>query len=211
MKAKTLERQVFKTSIDNALDACEVGDTPPRITVEVGDDYFSVEDNGPGIPDEIITGSLDYLKRVSDKTYYVSPTRGQMGNALKTVWAAPYVRNGDTGKVEIWAQGRHHTITVSLDRIAQRPAIDHEVEDTDCKTGTIVKVWWENSSGSQDEETRDFYKIPSVSELVSGFALFNPHATFTFEDTVYKATDTAWQKWRANIPRRADRRATPSP
>ena len=230
MTAKTLERQVFKTSretefftekelqmqighgpqwwhialvkelIDNALDACEESDTPPRITVNVGEDFFSVEDNGPGIPNETIAGSLDYLKRVSDKTYYVSPTRGQMGNALKTVWAAPFVKTGKTGKVEIWAQGKHHTVTVSLDRIAQRPAIEHEFKDIDRKKGTIVKVWWENSSGSQDGETRDFYKIPSVSDLIGGYALFNPHATFTFEDTEYKATDTAWQKWRPNMP-----------
>ena len=230
MKNTTLQRTVFKTSretefftekelqmqigkgprwwgialvkelIDNALDACEVHDTPPRITVQVGEDYFSVEDNGPGIPESIVSESLDYLNRVSDKTYYVSPTRGQTGNALKTVWAAPYVRCGETGKVEIWAQGKHHTVTVSLDRIAQRPAIEHEFEDTDRKTGTIVKVWWDNSSGSQDEETRDFYRIPSVSDLVGGYALFNPHATFTLEDTEYQATDTAWQKWRPNMP-----------
>ena len=35
--------------------------------------------------------SLDYLVRVSDKAHYVSPSRGQLGNALKCVWAAPYV------------------------------------------------------------------------------------------------------------------------
>ena len=69
---------LLKELIDNALDACETAGIPPEIDATFDDDGFSVRDNGPGLPAETITGSLDYLKRVSDKTFYVSPTRGQL-------------------------------------------------------------------------------------------------------------------------------------
>src|SRR5262245_59774454 len=58
---------------------------------------FAVRDNGPGIPPEVIEGALEYSTRVSSKAYYVSPTRGQLGNELKCVWAAPFVISGDRG------------------------------------------------------------------------------------------------------------------
>ena len=86
---------LLKELIDNSLDACEAANLPPEVEVEIGDDSFGVRDNGPGLPRETLTRSLDYLKRVSDKAFYVSPTRGQLGNALKVVWAAPFVAHGD--------------------------------------------------------------------------------------------------------------------
>jgi len=82
---------LLKELIDNALDACETAGIAPEIKVTIEEDAFSVQDNGPGLPEETLLRSLDYLVRVSDKSHYVSPTRGQLGNALKCVWAAPYV------------------------------------------------------------------------------------------------------------------------
>ena len=69
---------LLKELVDNGLDACETANVAPRIEVVVEPDSFSVRDNGPGLPAETLTRSLDYLVRVSDKNYYVSPTRGQM-------------------------------------------------------------------------------------------------------------------------------------
>ncbi|PIU54233.1 MAG: ATP-binding protein, partial [Deltaproteobacteria bacterium CG07_land_8_20_14_0_80_60_11] len=108
---------LLKELVDNALDAAEAANLPPEVEVEIGDDYFGVRDNGPGLPRETLTRSLDYLKRVSDKVFYVSPTRGQLGNALKLVWAAPFVAHGDHGCVEVWSMGVHHTVEVWVDRI----------------------------------------------------------------------------------------------
>ena len=73
---------------------------------------FTVEDNGPGMSQELIQRSLDYEIRVSDKMYYVSPSRGQLGNALKCLWAAPYAidRRESPGHVEV-DQPRARTIT----------------------------------------------------------------------------------------------------
>src|SRR5690606_8006700 len=95
---------ILRELIDNALDAAEAAGVPPEIGVSTADDTITVTDNGPGIPAETIARSLDYMVRVSNKAYYVSPTRGAMGNALKVIWAAPFVATGQ-GTVEIEAGG----------------------------------------------------------------------------------------------------------
>jgi DNA topoisomerase VI subunit B len=119
---------LLKELIDNSLDACEVASIAPEIEVTIGKKSFSVQDNGPGLPEATMLKSTDYLIRVSDKAYYVSPTRGQIGNALKALWAAGFVANG-TGIIEVAAHGRRHKITVSLDRIAQAPKMVPEVRN----------------------------------------------------------------------------------
>src|SRR5262245_47637364 len=96
---------LLKELIDNALDACESAGVPPEITVTVTPEFFSVQDNGLGLPVKTLERSLDYLVRVSDKSYYVSPTRGQLGNALKCVWAAPYVAHGERGHIDVITGG----------------------------------------------------------------------------------------------------------
>ncbi len=208
---------IIKELIDNSLDACEIGNISPEIEVSITDDYFEIKDNGPGLPTKTIEGSLNYLLRVSDKQFYVSPTRGQMGNALKTVWAVPFVANGQ-GKVEIDSMGQHHVIETSLDRIAQKPKIEHNYqENASEKNGTIVRIYWNNSARLKDEENMVFYnafriKGPTVKEIVSAYALFNPHASFVLRessevviddesrDVSYKATKTDWKKWRTDMP-----------
>jgi DNA topoisomerase VI subunit B len=116
---------LLKELMDNALDACETRGIAPEIDVTLEPDAIRVGDNGPGLPAQTLERSLDYLVYVSDKSHYVSPTRGQLGNALKCVWAAPYVVDGTHGRVEVETGGVTHQIAVTLDRIAQQPVIHH--------------------------------------------------------------------------------------
>lgn len=192
---------LLKELIDNALDACEMAGTPPDIEIVIDADSFSVCDNGPGLPEETMLRSMDYLVRVSDKAYYVSPTRGQMGNALKAVWAAGFVAN-ERGVVEVVTGGKHHVVTVSLDRIAQKPRMICEVEeDGFVKNGTLVKIHWPDSSGRFiDPKARFYNENWRADRLIETYAAFNPHATFQFNGKVYERTDPAWQKWRPNEP-----------
>jgi DNA topoisomerase VI subunit B len=135
---------LVKELIDNGLDACEASGVAPRVTVRVAADAVEVQDNGPGLPLEVLEASLDYTQRVSTNTYYVSPTRGQLGNALKTVWAAPFVATGgEHGRVEVLAGGQRHTVDVTLDRIAQEPRLrlTSEAEAT-AAAGTLVRLHW---------------------------------------------------------------------
>jgi DNA topoisomerase VI subunit B len=133
---------LMKELIDNALDACETAGTPPNITISVTPHGFTVADNGPGMTQALIDRSLNYDTRTSDKTYYVSPSRGQLGNALKSVWAAPYAVDPDApGCVEVTSLGRQHRISASVDQIAQEPRVTHRITEVPfCKKGTTITV-----------------------------------------------------------------------
>jgi DNA topoisomerase VI subunit B len=98
---------ILRELIDNALDAIEVSGGLPEIDITIANDRITIENNGPGIPATTLAKSLDYLVRVSDKAYYTSSTRGQMGNALKTVWAAPFVATGRS-VAEVHSHGQIH-------------------------------------------------------------------------------------------------------
>src|SRR5262249_48836726 len=141
-----------------------------------GEDLLEVRDNGPGIPPEVVARSLDYSTRVSSNVHYVSPTRGQLGNALKCVWAAPFVADGEHGHVEVEALGVLHHVNVSLDRLAQQPHIEHTQEKSVVKNGSVVRLHWpEIASSLTGDGFFDFY---NAEPLLAGFACFNPHAQF---------------------------------
>ena len=198
---------LIKELIDNSLDACETTNIPPQIEVDIETGWFSVRDNGPGLPAKLIKKSLNYMKRVSDKTFYVSPSRGQMGNALKVVWAAPYIENGEKGEIEVWTKGKYHKITVTLDRIKQEPVIEHLSEESDfIKKGTLFKIYGFDSNVILKPESEDFYKVPpQISKVIEAYSAFNPHARFILKihdnkDKIYEPTNLEWNKWKPSNP-----------
>ena len=133
-----------KELIDNGLDAAETILVPPHLEVHVDAHGLSVQDNGPGIPTRTIDASLDYLVRASDKAFYVSPTRGQLGNALKCLWAAPFVVDGERSVIEVSADSIRHRIEVCLDRIAGKTRVQRIPEPSLVKTGTLIRMPWPN-------------------------------------------------------------------
>ncbi|MHC4402418.1 MAG: ATP-binding protein [Planctomycetota bacterium] len=158
---------VLKELLDNSLDACEEAGIAPEIDVNVDDDGISVDDNGPGIPDETVKGILDYSIRVSSREAYVAPDRGAQGNALKTVFAMPFVLSeDDRGRVDITAHGHRHEVTFEVHRIRQEPAVTREVHPVEnVKNGTRIKVWWPDSAFAQFLATRKrvSYNLPTTS------------------------------------------------
>jgi len=192
---------LLKELVDNALDACEMAGTPPHIDVALGDDVLSVQDNGPGIPSATIERSLDYLIRVSDKTNYASPTRGQLGNALKCLWAAAYVATEAEGHVRIETRGLSHDVTVTLDRIAQQPALTYQVTDGVVRNGTLVTIHWPGIAGCLEEGEAC---VVSIERLLAGYAAFNPHASFTWSvgarSGTFPRTAPDFRKWRPGDP-----------
>jgi len=139
---------IIKEKIDNGLDACENAGVPPTIEIKIDKNRFSVMDNGPGIPESTLRRTLNYSVRISDKSFYISPTRGQLGNALKTIYAAPFIIDGEKGVIEIQTQNKKHTIEIKLDRIEQRPKLDMITEEihTYCKNGTKITTHWPDSA-----------------------------------------------------------------
>jgi len=198
---------LVKELIDNSLDAAESIGVAPEITVTVEADCFTVADNGGGLPPETIEGALDYDTRISDKKWYVGPTRGQLGSALKTLWPACYVATGyaTPSRVEVFACGWHHTITAYGGEIKE-----HAREKDDAvKNGTSVRVHWPQiacylTHSGQPYSYRGTYagqmdKV--VVDLVRDFAAGNPHSTFTVKTRgrvyTFRATNPQWKKWRA--------------
>jgi DNA topoisomerase VI subunit B len=196
---------LLKELIDNGLDACEVaGTAPPVIEVALDEDGFSVRDNGPGLPPGTLAGSLDYDVRVSDKTYYVSPTRGRQGNALKCVWAAPSVMDEVGGCVEVSAHGRqanyHQRIRFSLDHVAKKASrLDSPSQPSSIKNGTLVRM---RASYPHDADARAFYA--RSRRLVRCYAAFNPHAHWKLlaDGKVYDRPPAhpTWRKWMPHSP-----------
>src|SRR5215204_2480264 len=112
---------VVKELLDNALDAAETARVSvPRVGVVVRHRgsflVLEVHDNGVGIPADVVKRALDFSTLTSDKALYRTPTRGQQGNALKTIFGMPYAM-GDT-EPRIWidsdagVQPQRHEIAV---------------------------------------------------------------------------------------------------
>lgn len=168
---------LLKELIDNSLDACESAGVRPTIEVTIDADAVSVRDNGPGIPADTLQRSLDFSTRTSDKAHYVSPSRGQLGNALKCLWTAGYVISGEIGSIEVHADGTRHSIEVKLDQIAQQPTIEHTKSLSFVNTGTLVRFGWEGIASFLNRPLPGvFYK--GVSDLLSSYSALNPHASF---------------------------------
>lgn len=122
-----------------------------------------------------------------------------MGNALKVIWAAPFVAAG-SGTVEIMTQALHHRIEIGLDRIAQQPTISHTTQDTAVKIGTSVRITWTDSARLLRGSKADSYNaVPDANDLTEGFAAFNPHATFVLDGRRFPCTGTG-SKWALNQP-----------
>jgi DNA topoisomerase VI subunit B len=191
---------LLKELIDNALDACENAGIQPVIKIEIGTDRFSVSDNGPGLTEKIIKQSIDYTIRVSDKSNYVSPTRGQLGNALKCVYAAPFVISGESGRVVIETGENLYAIDVELDRIAQAPVLNLTTQNSrPRRDGTKVTIFWpEAASLLKSIKYNVFYN--REGDLIRGYAMLNPHATFTIQDQTIEATNPMWEKWKPSNP-----------
>jgi len=200
---------LVKELIDNALDACEDVSTPPEVNVTVRPDMVAVSDNGPGLPAETLEESLDYIKRVSDKTHYIGPTRGQLGNALKCVWAAPFVATpSDHGRVDVVTGGTEYRVLVTLDKIEGKPELDVETRPAPAelaKTGTTVRLHWTDVASYLDGGSdRLFYDSgPGLSDLVREYGAFNPHLRLTVEgetEAAVKPTAPKWDKWAPSDP-----------
>jgi DNA topoisomerase VI subunit B len=197
---------ILKELIDNAADACDEAGVAPVIRVTVGRGRIRVRDNGPGIPRETVASILDFTTRTSSREAYTAPDRGRQGNACKLVVAMPLALSGDEGRVEIAALGIRHEITFRVDRVAQRPVVDHrqhQLNGAAVRTGTAITVHWPDSASSQ-LETAGRRFLP----LVQSFTNLNPHmnlcATWIDEERrlqwSWEAVDTNWLKWTPSAP-----------
>jgi DNA topoisomerase VI subunit B len=195
---------LVKELLDNAIDACETAGTKAiEIGVKLEKNAITISDNGPGITGKIIKGVLDYSVRVSDKKHYIAPTRGQLGNALKCVVAAPFVATGTQSVIEVLSHGVNHRVMIQLDRIAQEPVITYTKGTVRRQIGTIVTIHWPRVASYFDGNWLDLSQQSdsleeAIASLLSDFAAFNPHVTFTFNGARRTASTPDWRKWRTD-------------
>jgi hypothetical protein len=149
-------RVIVKELVDNCIDACEESETAPVIKVRIKTGKSGrptrivIEDNGPGIPTETITGIIDYNVRVSSREAYISPTRGRQGNALKTILPMAYVLGGKVrGETWIEARGVKHRILFTVNQIKQEPIVNDNRTPSRVTTGTRVTVFWPDNDAAE--------------------------------------------------------------
>jgi DNA topoisomerase VI subunit B len=189
---------ITKELIDNSLDAAEMAGVLPVVEVDTDfETYFSVADNGPGLPADVIKKSLDYTVRISDKNLYISPSRGQLGNALKCTWAFPFV--ADSGWAVVYTGGRRFEIKIGVDRIAQAPKIQITETEGHVKNGTKIILRTETASYLKSVYVGNSYRWSqraSLAGLLETYAFCNPHAEFRFnEELVHGRTADQIGKW----------------
>ena len=185
---------LLKELVDNALDATESVGVHPQINVVIDESEINVTDNGAGLPDFVIEKAADFSVRVSDKSAYVSPTRGMQGNALKTIFAAGCVLGEGAGVIRIDSLEKHRTIEVRIDSIDQRPRIEIAEEPGFVKNGTSVSMDSACLIGSA--LLPSFYK--SARELLARYSALNPHAVFRLrgagDPETFEARKPSWSR-----------------
>src|SRR5215217_2813333 len=174
-------RVLVKELVDNSLDAAESAGIAPEIVVRVieGRSIFAahVVDNGNGIAPETLDKLLDFSKFTSDKSLYRSPTRGQQGNALKTIFAMPYATGYTKSKPVVESLGFRHTIHAGLDE-AGLPKVERVSEPLEEANGT--KIFSPIGLGKYLRTLED----SKISDLIRGYHLYNPHLKVSFEEFV---------------------------
>ena len=176
---------VIKELGDNGLDSAETAGVMPVIKIyqghsegaESANSYTWVEDNGPGMPPELIDRILDFDRLVSDKAAYRSPARGAQGNALKTVLGIPFAL-GVHEPVIIEACGLHHEVTVGLDPGGNVVVSHPEPTPCDQATGTRIGV-------------PVAFEVEDDGMWARRFAAFNPQAMI---NEIEPSVDERWRK-----------------
>jgi DNA topoisomerase VI subunit B len=193
---------VAKELIDNALDSAEEAEIAPEINIEVSTERgeIVVADNGPGLPVETLGNVLDYSCRVSSREAYISPSRGQQGNALKCVIAMPFALDGTRGATVVETQGQAHRIVFEMDPFRREPRILREIASSNVQTGTRITVHWPEMASDLLEDAKDRF-----AQTVCTFTTFNPHLTIRArwderEFLDLSATNRGWRKWRTCDP-----------
>jgi DNA topoisomerase VI subunit B len=194
---------VIKELVDNGIDACEEAGIAPviKVTITIGrkrkPTRIVIEDNGPGIPAETVTGLIDYNVRISSREAYISPTRGRQGNALKTILPMAYVLGRESRRGETWieARGLKHGIQFTVNQIKQEPIVKNIKRHSRVRTGTRITVFWPD----YDEALVD---PGEIGELLKQFIWVNPHLTLRFTvdgKTLIRcaATNHNWTKYQA--------------
>jgi DNA topoisomerase VI subunit B len=194
---------VIKETLDNALDEAEEAGIAPKVEVAVdtANRMITVVDHGRGVAPETVEALVDLAQKVSSRAGYVSPTRGQQGNALQTILAMPCaLDNAAPGETVIESRGVQHRIAFEIDPLREIPVTRYEQAASVGRNGTRIAIRWpEGASSILEGGQLGFF------QAARAFAAFNPHLDLVANwdaDSWVKATPTAadWKRWRPRDP-----------
>jgi len=166
---------ILKELMDNAIDACEDEESPGvEVCIhssEKGLYSFCIGDNGPGLSAEDIEKILDFEHYASSKSAYKIPTRGRLGNALKTIVGIPIAMNHQTEMIPliIHTRGIKYTVKVVVNPIVQDLKVSIDTEPSPYSDTRFIVT--------TSLEEMDF---DDCREMVECFALFNPGIVFDY-------------------------------
>jgi len=186
---------IIKELLDNALDADEhwarEHDGTVELTVDLHYRHLDVLDihsldiavfNRAPFPTDLLAAIFDLTAYTSDKSHYNYPSRGQQGNALKTLLGIPYALRhefyGDYTNIKkplVIATGdQEYVISLDIDEARQQVRLA-PIQPSPLnlpRDGTCVRVGIDRFV---QERPRTLTDLPASAQR---FALFNPHATF---------------------------------
>ena len=167
-------RATTKELIDNSLDAVEeAGTVLPEIYICIDSGWIEVADNGPGMAAELVAKLCDRNLRTSAREAYPTPDRGRQGNALQVLMCLALGLGWSRVEHTITSKGIQHTITLTVDRLAQEIFLDRQETPVKYRTGTTVRIGFPFNSVQLGQ-------LYQLHNLILDFAALNPHAAFTF-------------------------------
>ena len=168
---------ILKELVDNAIDAAEEAEIAPVIKVTVDRTGITVEDNGPGIPADVVEDILDFSVRVSSREAYVSPTRGAQGNALKTIVAMPFVlrRRARPGRDRGARRTATSSTSASTASASSRPSTTASAPGMS-RSGRGSRSHWPDSACSILDGAKARFL-----QIADQYAWLNPHLSITVD------------------------------
>ena len=113
--------------------------------------------------------------RTAAREAYPTPERGRQGNALQVLMCLAFGLGWERVEHTITSQGIRHTITLTVDRLAQQIVLERQETPVEHRSGTTVRIGYPGRSG----QVRPAVPAPN---LILDFGALNPHAEFTLRD-----------------------------
>ncbi len=180
------------------------------VTVALGADWMSVEDDGSSIPSKVVKGILNFNETVSSNLKYRTGAGGKLGHAGHGCIAVPYVFDKTkNAAVEVSIENTETLFTVfpgrdraGLSNIS--PSLPATLAPSTRTRGTVntVRGWVGLAELPTTYLGEELSTGQAIKRLVQDFSVLNPDVNFVFTSKVkglasqkIDATNPTWHKW----------------
>jgi hypothetical protein len=165
---------LLKELLDDAIDACEIsGVSSPDIGVKITHTTLAIAYNGHSLLKAPLSEYVLSSAESISESPYLSLSRGQKGNTLKSLLAAGLLVDGDSSCVHVESCGQRHVIEVRHRTNTDGPVLNHAVQESDVITGVKITFFYPSSARSLLYTGQN--DLSPAGKLIDNFAAFNPH------------------------------------